>query len=102
LELGIEVGLRDGLPDGIGNRLGITTSPSFGDARLTLAHTSLLAITLKSCGAKRTDRTQRELIIHTTLDDGFLGTKLGQQFGNAAGINFCKTHGNLLGTAKTK
>ena len=95
-------GLSNGLSDGLGNLLGITTSPSFGDVRITLAHTSLLTIMLEARDTKRTGRIQREFIIHTTLDDGHLGSKLGQQLGNAAGIDFGERHGNLLGTAKTK
>ena len=77
--------------------LWITTSPSFGEARLTLAHTSLLILRLETRDSKQTGRIQREFIIHTTLDDGHVGNKLGQQLGNAAGIDFVKTHGNLLG-----
>ena len=104
--LGLKLGISDGLPlgfsDVLENLLGITTSPSFGDARITLAHTSLLTHRLETRNSKQTGRIQREFIIHTTLDDGHVGNKLRQQLGNAAGIDFVKTHGNLLGTAKTK
>ena len=112
--LGIKLGISDGLPlgfsDGLGNLLGITTSPSFGDARITLAHTALLVITLETLcrqntvtgGTKGTGRTLRKFTIRTTWDDEQRGTKLRQQFGNAAGIGSDKIHGILLGTAKTK
>eukprot|EP00816_Leptocylindrus_hargravesii_P012687 CAMPEP_0196824842 /NCGR_PEP_ID=MMETSP1362-20130617/92719_1 /TAXON_ID=163516 /ORGANISM="Leptocylindrus danicus, Strain CCMP1856" /LENGTH=190 /DNA_ID=CAMNT_0042205191 /DNA_START=101 /DNA_END=673 /DNA_ORIENTATION=+ len=84
------------------NLLGIITSPSFRDDRITLEHTSLLTMKLETHDTKRTGHIQRKFIIHTTLNNGHLGSKLGQQLGNATGINLDKTHGTLLGTASNK
>ena len=79
----------------------MTSSPSFGDARITLAHTLPLTLALETRGTKQTGRKQMQFIIHITLDNGHIGIRLGQQLGNAAGIKFGKTHGRLLCTAET-
>ena len=96
LELGIEVGFSDGLSDGLGNWHGITTSPSFSDARITLANTSLLTLALETRGTKQTGRKQTQFIIHTSWDNGYVGIRLGQQLGDAAGVNSGKTYRTVL------